>query len=68
MCVKAQLCALAVCSEGLRVAHFVSYFLGQEQFKLFFSGALSPGGQLVEAFGSKSTSQDMDPTLPPTAI
>lgn len=34
--VKAQLGILAQCSEGLQVVHFESYFLGQEQFKLFF--------------------------------
>lgn len=42
-------------------------FLRPGTVKTIFSSALSPGGQLVEAFGSKSTSQDTGPTLPPTA-
>jgi hypothetical protein len=63
----AELCVLGLHSEGLQTAHFVPCLIGQEQSELFFSSALSPGGQLVEAFGSKSTSQDMDPTLPLTA-
>lgn len=66
--VMVQFCVLMFHSEGVQEAHFVPYFLGQEQSKLFFSSALSPAGQLVEAFGSRSTSQDISPALPPTAI
>lgn len=47
---------------------FCIIFLRPGTVYTIFCNALSPGGQLVEAFGSKSTSQDMDPTLPPTAI
>lgn len=43
-----SVCILLLHSEGGREAHFVPYFLGQEQCKLF-SGALSPGGQLVDS-------------------
>lgn len=66
--VMVQFCILTLHSEGIQKAHFVPYFLSQEQPTLFFSSALSPGGQLVDALGSRSPSQDINPTLPPTAI
>lgn len=51
VCVKAQLCILAQCSESLQVAHFVSYFLGQEQFKLFFLVPFPPVDSYLEPLG-----------------
>lgn len=42
----------SIAPRGGQETHFVPYFLGQEQSKLFFSVAFPLVDSLIEAFGS----------------